>query len=157
MRYLYRSWPSLLRSQVVSETANHIHLGKTEHFNIYTAKWEPAATYLTPPVTSVPRVELDDPEDPGSFWTEFDVRWIERRRREDQKQRREQQKLPVRWGIKLKGFQAYDGTGKRVGQVWARTAETALRKNPTVAYVEYRDRFGKITAAVGQKPKELKR
>jgi hypothetical protein len=157
MRYLYRSWPSLLRSQIVGETTEYIHLGKTEHFNIYTAKWGPAAIYLTPPAGSVPRVELNNPEEPGSFWTDFDMRWVERRKREDQKQRREQQKLQVRWGIKYKSFQAYDAAGKRVGRVWAPTAEKALRKNPAVAYVEYRDRFGKIAASMGRKPKELKR
>ncbi len=157
MRYLYRSWPSLLRSRIVGETAEFVHLGKTEHFNIQTEKWGPAASYLTPVVASVPRVELNNPAEPGGFWTHFDVRWVERRRREDEKQRREQQKLPVRWGIKYKGFQAYDAAGKRIGRVWAPTAEKALRKNPGVAYVEYRDRFGKIAASISRKPKALKR
>ena len=157
MKYLYRSWPSLLRSRIVGETAKFAHLGETEHFNIYTEKWGPAATYLTPTVRRVRWANLNDPADPESFWTHFDVRWVERRRHEDEKQRREQQTLPVRWGIKYKGFQAYDAAGQRIGRVWAPTAEKALRKNPTVTYVEYRDRFGKIAASVGQKPKELKR
>jgi hypothetical protein len=157
MGYLYRSWPSLLRSRIINETGGYVHLGKTEHFNIYTGKWESAATYLAPPVTSVSRLELDNPKDPGSFWTQFNARWVEQKKREDQQQRREQQKRSGRWGIKSKAFQAYDAAKKRIGYVWAPTAEKALRKNSAVAAVESRDRSGKIATSVGKKTKQLKR
>jgi hypothetical protein len=156
-RYLYRSWPSLLRSRIVGETAKFVYLGKTEHLNIYTEKWGPASTYLTPTVSRVPKAKLNDPAEAEGFWTDFDVRWIERRRRENEKQRRAQKGLQVRWEIKYKGFQAYDAAGKKIGRVWAPSAEEALRNNPTVVYVEYSDRLGKIEAAAGRKPKELKR
>ncbi|MDX1488874.1 MAG: hypothetical protein R3268_11775 [Acidiferrobacterales bacterium] len=156
-RYLYRSWPSLLRSRIVGETAKFVYLGETEHLNVYTEKWGAASTYLTPTVTRVPKAKLNNPKDPKGFWTDFDVRWIERRRRENEKQRREQKNLRVSWEIKYKGFQAYDASGKRIGRVWAPSAEEALRNNPTVAYVEYSDRVGKVETSAGRKPKELKR
>ena len=105
----------------------------------------------------MPKAKLNDPAEPEGFWTDFDVRWIERRRRENEKQRRAQKDLYVRWETKYKGFQAYDAAGKRIGRVWAPNAEEALRNNPTVVYVEYSDRLGKIEAAAGRKPKELKR
>ena len=156
-RYLYRSWPSLLRSRIVGETAKCIYLGETEHFNLHTEKWGPASTYLTANVSRVSKAKLNNPAEPGGFWTEFDVRWIERRRRENEKQRREHKAFQARWEIQYKGFQAYDASGKRIGRVWAPSAEEALRSNPAVAYVEYSDRVGKIAASAGRKPKEFKR
>ncbi len=156
-RYLYRAWPSLLRSRIVGETAKFIYLGETEHFNIYTEKWGPAATYLTPSISRVSKAELNDAAKRDGFWADFDVRWIERRRREDEKKRREREGLQTRWEVKYKGFRAYDASGKRIGRVWAPTAEEALRNNPRAAYVDYSDRFGRVEESAGRKPKELKR